>query len=69
MTTSVMPRIHSNGEVSADIISGRFASPRVKETIAALARRESWLELWEIADSCPGRSAYCSMQTGGYGST
>ena len=51
MTTSVMPRIHSNGEVSADIISGRFASPRVKETIAALARRESWLELWEIADS------------------
>ena len=51
MTTSVIPRIHSKGEVSEDIISGRFASPRVKETIAALARAESWLELWEIADS------------------
>ena len=51
MTTSVIPRIHSNEEVSEDIISGRFASPRVKETIAALARAESWLELWEIADS------------------
>ena len=51
MTTSVIPRIHSNGEVSEDIISGRFSSSRVKETIAALARGESWLELWEIADS------------------
>ena len=47
----MIPRIHSNWEVSEDIISGRFSSSRVKETIAALARAESWLELWEIADS------------------
>ena len=51
MTTSVLPRIHSNGEVSEDIVSGRVSSSRVKETIAALAQGESWSELWEIADS------------------
>tara|TARA_B100001115_G_scaffold95775_2_gene70374 strand:+ start:11878 stop:12375 length:498 start_codon:yes stop_codon:yes gene_type:complete len=51
MTTSVLPRIHSNGEVSKDIVSGRVSSSRVKETIAALAQGESWSELWQIADS------------------
>ena len=51
MTTSVLPRIHSNREVSKDISSGRVSSSRVKETIAALAHEGSWPELWEIADS------------------
>ena len=51
MTTSVLPRIHSNREVSKDISSGRVSSSRVKETIAALADGGSWSELWEIADS------------------
>ena len=51
MTTSVLPRIHSNGEVSKDIVSGRVSSSRVKETIAALAQGESWSEMWQIADS------------------
>lgn len=51
MTTSVLPRIHSNREVSKDISSGRVSSSRVKETIAALADGGSWPELWEIADS------------------
>ena len=51
MTTSVLPRIHSYGEVSEDISSGRISSSRVKETIAALADGGSWSELWEIADS------------------
>ena len=51
MTTSVLPRIHSNREVSKDISSGRVSSSRVKETIAALAQGESWSEMWQIADS------------------
>ena len=49
--SSVSPVLHHPKEVSDDIREGDVESPAVKETIACLAQRGSWEELWRIAHS------------------
>jgi len=49
--SSVSPVLHHPDEVSGDISGGHLESPAVKETIAGLAQRGSWEDLWRVAHS------------------
>lgn len=44
------PRMHDWKSVIRDVESHKLESPAILETIAFLARNESWRELWGVAD-------------------
>ena len=49
--TNVKPVLHSPQEVQSAIDSGDLNSRALSETIAALASRSMWRQLWMVADS------------------